>query len=107
MQTRTLKRGNSLILTVPKEFNIAPGQKFEPELKANGNFYRFVDDGDNFLDFSTDILKSLVAKGLTGNELVSKFNRQKQAISEQLSSLANDDDTAALSRKELEKRIGL
>ena len=30
MQTRTFKQGNSLILTVPKEFNIAPGQKVEP-----------------------------------------------------------------------------
>ncbi|MDG3062521.1 hypothetical protein KTT66_09405 [Lacticaseibacillus casei] len=107
MQTKTRKQGNSLILTVPKEFNIVPGQKVMPELKANGIFYRFVDGGDDFLDFSTDILKFLVAQGLTGSELVSEFDRQKRAISESLGSLADDDDTLALSRKKLEKRIGL
>jgi len=107
MQTKTRKQGNSLTLTVPKEYSIAPGRKVVPELRANGIFYRFVDNEDDFLDFSTDILKSLVSQGLSGDELVSEFNRQKHAISESLKNLATNDDTSSLSRKELEEEIGL
>ncbi|WP_424321243.1 hypothetical protein ACPD8N_03480 [Lacticaseibacillus chiayiensis] len=107
MQIKTRKQGNSLTLIVPKEFNIAPGQRVVPKLRANGIFYRFVEDKDDFFDFSTDVLKSLVAQGLTGNELVSEFNRQKHAISASLSTLANDYDVITLSRKELKKKIGL
>lgn len=41
MIVKTRKQGNSITMTVPKEFHIARGVEFEPELVEGGIFYRF------------------------------------------------------------------
>ena len=37
MTIKARKVGNSVTLTIPKSFNVAPGAKFKAELKADGS----------------------------------------------------------------------
>jgi antitoxin component of MazEF toxin-antitoxin module len=42
MIVKTRKQGNSITMTVPKEFHISAGTQLEPELREGGIFYRFI-----------------------------------------------------------------
>ncbi len=55
MITKTRKQGNSIMLTVPKEFDVPNGVEVEAKLVENGILYEFVEPKKNFFDFSEDI----------------------------------------------------
>ena len=38
------KQGNSLMVAIPKSFDIALGTKLRPQLTRNGIYYEFVED---------------------------------------------------------------
>ena len=43
MITKTRKQGNSIMLTVPKDFNVPNGVEVEAKLVENGILYEFVE----------------------------------------------------------------
>ena len=59
--TKTRKQGNSLMVTIPKSFNISEGVKLRPRLTNKGIFYEFVDD-DDFFDFDLNFKNKLATK---------------------------------------------
>lgn len=109
MLTKTRKQGNSLTLTVPKEFNIAEGQTVEPELTEQGILYKFVDTDkeDDFFDFTSDILADLVKEGYTGDHLLTEFNARKAAIPAAFKHMRTHTTGKVMTQEELKKAIGL
>lgn len=105
---KTRKQGNSLMVTIPKLFNIPVGTLFRPKLTANGIFFEFVED-DDFFDFDTDILNDLIEEGYAGKKLLSEFKKRKKQINQAMDSMIDDAKSSAIpmKRKELEKTIGL
>ncbi|MFD1318952.1 AbrB/MazE/SpoVT family DNA-binding domain-containing protein [Loigolactobacillus zhaoyuanensis] len=108
MLTKTRKQGNSLTLTVPKEFQIPEGKQMEPELTDKGIFYRFTDtDETDFFDFSNDILQDLINADYSGNELLTEFKKRKTAINLALKSTMVQTNNPTMTREEFAKEIGL
>lgn len=75
MITKARKQGNSLTLTIPKDFHVEEGAKMRPERTDDGILYRFVEEEDDFFDFSSDILADLINEGLEGADLLSEFKK--------------------------------
>lgn len=106
--TKTRKQGNSLMVTIPKSFNVGEGISLRPRLTDRGIFYEFVNE-DNFFDFDEDILKDLVNQGYEGQELISKFKKMKKDIPAAMDNLIKKTTSNAhsMSREAFEKEIGL
>ncbi|TSO26629.1 toxin-antitoxin system [Lactobacillus sp. LL6] len=106
-ETKVRKQGNSLVLLVPKSFNIDENTKMIPELTKNGIFYKFAQD--NFWDFDDKILEDLVNQGYEGKKLISKFKEMKSNIPSAIDEIATkvDKDAQPLTQEEFEKEIGL
>ncbi len=109
MKTKTRKQGNSITLTVPKEFKIGEGVTMEPKLLPNGILYEFSTPENEFLDFDTEILKDLINEGVDTEDLVSEFTKRKQDIPRAFEMLTEETlkNESIMSREELEKEIGL
>ena len=58
MITKTRKQGNSIMVTIPKEFNIPSGVAVEAKKVENGILYTFVQEENDFLDL---LLKRVIA----------------------------------------------
>ncbi len=56
MFTKTINQGNSIMVTVPKSFNIPSGVMLDVKKVENGILYTFVQEEYDFFDFSTEIL---------------------------------------------------
>ena len=106
--TKTRKQGHSLMVTIPKSFNVGEGVTLRPRLTDRGIFYEFVDE-DDFFDFDEDILKDLVSQGYEGQKLINEFKKMKKNIPAAIDKLIEDatSDAHPMSREELEKTIGL
>lgn len=106
--TKTRKQGNAIMVTIPKSFKIPAGVTVRPKLTNKGIFYEFVHD-DVFFDFDTDILEDLVSEGCEGQYLISKFKHRKKELSSAMDKLIGEAEVDAkpMTRKELEKEIGL
>ncbi|WP_099221543.1 AbrB family transcriptional regulator [Listeria costaricensis] len=109
MLTKVRKQGNSLTLTVPSKFKLKEGMSMEPELKAEGIFYRFVPDSTDIFDFDKDILRDLLAENLDPETFLSEFERRKNEIPTMIRQLADQakKQENAMTREELAKEIGL
>lgn len=106
--TKTRKQGNSIILTVPKSFNIGEGVPVRPRLTSNGIVYEFVKDDDHVWDFDIDILEDLTNQGYTGKKLVTKFKESKKDFSKALNYLISETEKEPkMSKSAFEKEIGL
>ncbi|AHA97284.1 toxin-antitoxin system [Lactobacillus johnsonii N6.2] len=98
------KQGNSLMVAIPKSFDIASGTKLRPQLTRNGIF---VED-DDFFDFDEDILRDLVSQGYEGTELISQFSKMKKAIPGALDRLVEETREAKpLSKEEAAREFGI
>lgn len=64
MFTKTIKQGNSIMVTVPKSFNIPSGVMLDVKKVENGILYTFVQEEYDFFDFSTEILKDIIKEGV-------------------------------------------
>lgn len=105
--TKTRKQGNSLTLTVPSDFKIKAGVAVRPELTPEGIFYRFIEK-DTFWDFSTEILRDLVAKGTATEDLVSEFEKAQREIPVAIDRAAAAAEQApVMTKRELAEEIGL
>lgn len=100
------QQGNSIMLTIPRSFNIPAGTKVKPRLTKNGIYYEFVDD--DFFDFDEDILKDLVSQGYEGQELIDHFSRMKKAIPHALDKLVEEAKAdGPLTKEQAGKEFGL
>jgi antitoxin component of MazEF toxin-antitoxin module len=77
MITKTRKQGNSIMLTVPKDFNVPNGVEVEAKLVENGILYEFVEPQKEFYDFSEDILSDIIAEGYDKDEILVEFKNRK------------------------------
>jgi hypothetical protein len=109
MITKTRKQGNSIMITVPKEYKIAEGVTVEPELKKDGIFYRFVQTENNDpFDFDSLILSDVIAEGYEGQAIINEFEKRKEDINNQLVYFLNkESDSKVMTREEMEREIGL
>lgn len=71
-------------VTIPKEFYVAMNLTDEAMIEFTGKEIIIRSAEPEVIDFSTDILKDLVAKGITGDELVEEFTRIKSQIPQAL-----------------------
>ncbi|QNQ81126.1 toxin-antitoxin system [Lactobacillus sp. PV034] len=101
------KQGNSLMVAIPKSFNISSGTKLRPKLTKKGIYYEFVDE-DNFFDFDEDILKDLITQGYEGADLIKQFHKMKKTIPAALNTLVTEtEDTTPLTKEEAAKEFGI
>ena len=65
MITKTRKQGNSIMLTVPKEFDVPNGVEVEAKLVENGILYEFVEPKKEFFDFRIDVSVRINTEGVS------------------------------------------
>ena len=70
MITKTRKQGNSIMLTVPKEFDVPKGVEVEAKLVENGILYEFVEPKKEFFDFSEDVLADILSEGYNKQDIL-------------------------------------
>ena len=80
MITKTRKQGNSIMLTVPKEFDVPNGVEVEAKLVENGIFYEFVEPKKKFFDFSEDVLADILSEGYSKQEILKEFKIKNNEI---------------------------
>lgn len=109
MLTKTRKQGNSIMLTVPKEFNIPTGVDVEAKLVENGILYEFVEPKKEFFDFSEDILADIIAEGYDTKDMLTEFKRRKQELTSAFRTIAKDtvENAKPMSKEKLAAQIGL
>ena len=109
MFTKTINQGNSIMVTVPKSFNIPSGVMLDVKKVENGILYTFVQEEYDFFDFSTEILKDIIKEGYSGEQIVQEFTQRKQRLNHQLHQMV--DETLAtqawMTKEELAREIGL
>lgn len=77
-------------LTIPKEFFEAMNLTEEAMIEFTGKEMIIRPAEQEVVDFSTDILKDLVAKGLSGDELIQEFTRVKASIPQALDKMVQE-----------------
>ncbi|EMF0060785.1 AbrB family transcriptional regulator [Enterococcus hirae] len=109
MITKTRKQGNSIMLTVPKDFNVPNGIEVEAKLVENGILYEFVEPQKEFYDFSEDILSDILAEGYDKDDILVEFKNRKSKMQASFKNIAEDTLTAskAMTKEELATEIGL
>jgi len=109
MITKTRKQGNSIMLTVPKDFNVPNGVEVEAKLVENGILYEFVEPQNEFFDFSEDILSDIIAEGYDKDKILVEFKNRKNKFVSSFSNIATDTlaNSKAMTKEELAKEIGL
>lgn len=109
MITKTRKQGNSITLTVPKEFKVPNGVEVEPKLLENGIFYEFVEPKKDFFDFSEDILADIISEGYDNQEILNEFKNRKEKLVSAFKNIAGETVTNSnpMTKEELAKESGL
>ncbi|MCZ1532260.1 AbrB family transcriptional regulator [Enterococcus faecium] len=109
MITKTRKQGNSIMLTVPKEFDVPNGVEVEAKLVENGILYEFVEPKKEFFDFSEDILADILSEGYRKQEILKEFRNRKNALTSAFKSIAEDTvaNSKPMTKEELAAEIGL
>ncbi|MFS1134824.1 AbrB family transcriptional regulator [Enterococcus hirae] len=109
MITKTRKQGNSIMLTVPKDFNVPNGIEVEAKLVENGILYEFVEPQKEFYDFSEDILSDIIAEGYDKDDILVEFKNRKSKMQASFRNIAEDTlmTSKAMTKEELETEIGL
>ena len=83
MITKTRKQGNSIMLTVPKEFDVPNGVEVEAKLVENGILYEFLEPKKEFFDFSEDVLADILSEGYNKKEILKEFKNGKSPLGEE------------------------
>ncbi|MHC5269477.1 AbrB/MazE/SpoVT family DNA-binding domain-containing protein [Enterococcus sp. LJL98] len=109
MITKTRKQGNSIMLTVPREFDVPNGVEVEAKLVENGIFYEFVTPKKEFFDFSEDILSDILSEGYQNQEILKEFKSRKAQLTSALRTIGEETvaSSKAMTKEELAKEIGL
>lgn len=104
---KTRKQGNSITVTIPKEFGIGPGVLVRPKKTANGFSYELVDIKDDFFDFSSNILTDVIDDGFQGKDILHEFDKRKALIDEAVNNLGNDVSADKYSGDQARQELGL
>ena len=109
MLTKTRKQGNSIMLTVPKEFDVPNGVEVEAKLVENGILYEFVEPKKEFFDFSEDILADIIAEGYDTKDMLTEFKRRKQELTSAFRTIAKDtvENSKPMSKENFAAQTGL
>lgn len=109
MITKTRKQGNSITLTVPKEFDVPNGVEVEAKLVENGILYEFVEPKKEFFDFSEDILADIISEGYNKQDILNEFKKRKTELTSAFRSIAEDtiSNSKPMTKEELATEIGL
>ncbi|MBW9322946.1 AbrB family transcriptional regulator [Enterococcus casseliflavus] len=109
MITKTRKQGNSIMLTVPKDFGIPNGVEVEVKLVENGILYEFIEPVKPFDDFSEDILTDIINEGYEHEDILSEFKARKSKLISSFKTIAKDTatDGKAMTKEELATEVGL
>lgn len=109
MITKTRKQGNSIMLTVPKDFNVPNGVEVEAKLVENGILYEFVEPQKEFYDFSEDILSDIIAEGYDKDDILVEFKNRKSKMQASFRNIAEDTilTSKVMTKEELTAEIGL
>lgn len=109
MITKTRKQGNSIMLTVPKDFGIPNGVEVEAKLVENGILYEFIEPVKPFDDFSEDILTDIINEGYEHEDILSEFKARKSKLISSFQTIAKETatDRKAMTKEELATEIGL
>ncbi|MGX7025381.1 AbrB/MazE/SpoVT family DNA-binding domain-containing protein [Vagococcus hydrophili] len=109
MITKTRKQGNSIMLTVPKEFDVPNGVEVEAKLVENGILYEFVEPKRDFFDFSEDILSDIISEGYNNEEILQEFKKRKTKLTSDFKSIAKETviNSKPMTKEELATEIGL
>ena len=109
MITKTRKQGNSIMLTVPKEFDVPNGVEVEAKLVENGILYEFVEPKKEFFDFSEDVLADILSEGYSKQEILKEFRNRKNELTSAFRFIAEDTvaNSKPMTKEELAAEIGL
>ena len=109
MITKTRQQGNSIMLTVPKEFDVPNGVEVEAKLVENGIFYEFVEPKKEFFDFSEDILSDIISEGYSKQDILKEFKNRKSKLTSAFRSIAEETvaNSKPMTKEELATEIGL
>lgn len=109
MITKTRKQGNSIMLTVPKDFGIPNGVEVEAKLVENGILYEFIEPVKPFDDFSEDILTDIINEGYEHEDILSEFKARKSKLISSFKTIAKETatDGKAMPKEELATETGL
>ena len=109
MITKTRKQGNSIMLTVPKEFDVPNGVEVEAKLVENGILYEFVEPKKEFFDFSEDVLAEILSEGYSKHEILKEFRNRKNELTSAFRFIAEDTvaNSKPMTKEELTAEIGL
>ncbi len=109
MITKTRKQGNSIMLTVPKEFDVPNGVEVEAKLVENGILYEFVEPKKEFFDFSEDILEDIISEGYNKQDILSEFKKRKTELTSTFRYIAKETiaNSKPMTKEELATEIGL
>lgn len=100
MIIKTIKLGNSIMLTVPKEFYVPTGVEVEAKL---------VEPKKEFFDFSADVLADIFSDGYSKHEILKEFRNRKKALTSAFRTIAEDTVTNSkpMTKDELAAEISL
>lgn len=104
---KTRKQGNSITVTIPKEFGIGPGVSVRPKKTSNGFSYELVDNKDDFFDFSSNILADVSDDGFQGKDILHEFDKRKAMIDKAVNNLGNDVSADEYSENRARQEFGL
>ena len=109
MITKTRKQGNSIMLTVPKEFDVPNGVEVEAKLVENGILYEFVEPKKEFFHFSEDVLADILSEGYSTHEILKEFRNRKNELTSAFRFIAEDTvaNSKPMTKEELAAEIGL
>ena len=109
MITKTRKQGNSIMLTVPKEFDVPNGVEVEAKLVENGILYEFVEPKKEFFDFSEAVLADILSEGYSKQEILKEFRNRKNELTSAFRFIAEDTvaNSKPMTKEELAAEIGL
>ncbi|MGX4687613.1 AbrB/MazE/SpoVT family DNA-binding domain-containing protein (plasmid) [Vagococcus sp. JNUCC 83] len=109
MITKTRQQGNSIMLTVPKEFDVPNGVEVEAKLVENGILYEFVEPKQDFFDFSEDILADIISEGYNTQDILKEFKNRKNKLTSVFKSIAEDTvaNSKPMTKEELATEIDL
>ena len=89
---RRVKVSKQRQVSIPKDFYKALGFEDEAIMEFNGNEILIRPAPTDEVDFSEDILKDLISKGFSGQELLEEFRRIKAKIPAALRALEKDTE---------------
>lgn len=105
---KSRKQGNAIMVTIPRDLNIAEGVSFEPEVVDDGILYRFVNPQEDEMNFDREILTDIISEGFEGQDIVIEFEKRKKKVPLAFERLAREaSQNPAMTREELSKEIGL